>query len=181
MKSYFVRGFTLVEMLVVVSVVGILASIIYANFGEARSSVRDDIRKSSIKELELAVRLYKAQNGTYPLGCRGSGQWSGGTGGTYTCSPATDPYIVGLAPEFLASLPVDPKANSGTNNGILYWSDGVDYKILVNLSVEEKLVSSYADEFARCPAQCSGSPCGCTGATPPSTTYAVYSDGAKNR
>ncbi len=54
-------GFTLVELMVVISVIGILSSIVYANFGSARASARDDIRKSALKEVQLAIELYKAQ------------------------------------------------------------------------------------------------------------------------
>jgi prepilin-type N-terminal cleavage/methylation domain-containing protein len=50
-------GFTLVELMVVVSVIGILSSIVYANFGSARGAARDDIRKSSLEEVQVGTRI----------------------------------------------------------------------------------------------------------------------------
>jgi prepilin-type N-terminal cleavage/methylation domain-containing protein len=171
------QGFTLVEMMVVVSIIGILASIIYANFGSARALSRDDVRKSALKETQLALELYKAQHGSYPLtGCgAGAGVWAGPgpTGGAFTSAQSCTVYIPGLAPGFIAVLPADPSRENEAGFGFYYRSDGASYK-LVNNAVEQKLISSYNDEFARCP-QTGG---GCTGASPVGTHYAVYSSGA---
>jgi prepilin-type N-terminal cleavage/methylation domain-containing protein len=132
MKKYNL-GFTLVELMVVVSVIGILSSIVYANFGSARAAARDDIRKSSLEEVRLALELYKAQYGRYPLSCRGDNAWSGANHALYDCATVgkdSRVYIEGLVPEFIAELPWDP--NTGTNRGYLYrtgnwWYSHISY------------------------------------------------------
>lgn len=168
------RGFTLVELMVVIGIIGILSSIVYANFGGARAIARDEVRKTSVKDLELAIRLYKAQNGSYPLSCKGSDNWGGTTGGATKCTAGAD-YIVGLTPDFIATLPIDSKYPTG-DFGYMYRSDGTNYKLMAFNSIETKVVSSASDEFARCP---DFSTCG--GAVADRTkTYAVYSAGAKN-
>lgn len=181
MKSFEIKkGFTIVELLVVVSVIGILASIVYANFGSARSASRDDVRKADLKAIELALNLYKAQHGHYPFACdNASSSWKGGTSGSYSCSDG-GPYIKGLVPNFLAELPMDPQPTAD-NEGYLYRvdADASDYKLLAFKTVEAKTISSYDDEFARCPAP-SGTACPATLTTNQQTTYAVYSSGAIN-
>lgn len=62
----FVRGFTLIEMLVVVSIIGILAVLVSANLNSARSRARDAERKSDLKNIATALRLYYNDNGSYP-------------------------------------------------------------------------------------------------------------------
>jgi len=59
-------GFTLIEMLVVISIIGILATLVAANLNSARSRARDAQRKSDIKNIETALRLYYNDNGSYP-------------------------------------------------------------------------------------------------------------------
>ena len=167
-------GFTLVELMVVVSVIGILTAIVYANFGDSRKIARDDIRKTDLKDLQVAIQLYKAQNGSYPLGCNGSGQWSSGSPGNYACATAGANYIVGLTPDFMATLPIDPLQPTTGNAGIIYKSDGTNYKLMANQTVEKVLIANFTDTFARCPDSSGGGSC----SSVPTKTYAVYSAGA---
>ena len=168
-------GFTLVELMVVISVIGILSSIVYANFGSARASARDDIRKSALKEVQLAIVLYKAQYGNYPpSGCSaGSNVWTGpGPVGTFPNGVTCDMYIAGLLPDFIAQLPLDPNRENEPGIGYYYQSDGVSYKLLSN-AIEKKFIASYLDDYARCIGQGGG----CAAVTPPTAEYAVYSSG----
>lgn len=60
-------GFTLIELLVVISIIGILATLMIANLNSGRSRVRDAERKSDIKNITTALRLYaNDNNGTFP-------------------------------------------------------------------------------------------------------------------
>ncbi len=173
-------GFTLVELMVAISIIGILSAIVYANFGESRASARDSIRKADLKSLQIAIELYKAQNGVYPLGCNGgtsgaTATWSGNVNGTNACPGNSTEYIIGLVPDYIAALPVDPRAGSypaGGNNGYLYGasSDQKQYKIMAANVVEVQQVTSYNDEFARCPQAGSA---GCP-ASVPKSGYALY-------
>jgi general secretion pathway protein G len=60
------RGFTLIELLVVISIIGILATLLSANLNSARSRARDAQRKSDMKSLGTALRLYFNDKGAYP-------------------------------------------------------------------------------------------------------------------
>jgi type II secretory pathway pseudopilin PulG len=153
--------------MVVVSVIGILSAIVYANFGDARKIARDKIRQTDLKDLQVAIELFKAQNGRYPYRCltqndaanaraTTSLSWSGNVNGDAQCNDGSTMYIQGLVPDYIAALPVDPLANTyspTSNAGYLYESNsaGTAYKLLAYTTVEKLFISSYDDEFARCP------------------------------
>ena len=165
------RGFTLIELLVVIAIIAILAAVLLSSFDEARKSARDDVRKAELKELQLAIELYKAQNGRYPeAGCGRGTNWTGHAPDYGSCTE----YIAGLAPEYVSELPIDSNTTA-SHDGYLYRtnSSGSSYKLLAHDTVEIKKVTSFADEFSRWPY----ASCGYSEAPP--TAYAVYSAGAE--
>lgn len=60
------RGFTLLELLVVISVISMLSSVILANTSTARAKGRDSQRTQQIRQIDLATRLYIQDNGHAP-------------------------------------------------------------------------------------------------------------------
>lgn len=144
-------GFTLVEIMVVASIIAILATIMYANFNQGSAQSRDAERKADLRNIQSALELYKNLNGRYPSGCNGPDVWSGQIGTSYDCPTATDSqYIIGLAPKFIPVLPTDPKLN-GVNSGYVYTTDdeGMVYKIMAMDTVESESVG-YTHSFSRC-------------------------------
>lgn len=65
------KAFTLVELLVVISIIGILASIGLVSFRTAQARSRDAQRKSDLKEIGSALELYYSDYGQYPNGTNG--------------------------------------------------------------------------------------------------------------
>ena len=70
------RGFTLVELLIVISIIGILAGFLFVNFANVRERGRDSRRKHDLAEIKTALRLYyndyqgyPSASGTLILGC----------------------------------------------------------------------------------------------------------------
>jgi prepilin-type N-terminal cleavage/methylation domain-containing protein len=185
-NSCYINGFTLVELMVTISIIALLSTIVYASFSGAREQARDKSRMSALKELQLAVEQYKAQYGVYPsAGCGATTAQFAGPGnaslaGLKACTAAQGVYYIGsstapMVPDYITKLPFDTQFEFDSNRGFYYRSDGVSYKIMVRDSVEALHITSFADEFARCP-QAGG---GCPDLASASTTYAVYSIGAE--
>ena len=60
------RGFTLIELLVVIAIIGILSTVVLASLSTARMKSRDARRIADIKQLQLALELYRDSNNKYP-------------------------------------------------------------------------------------------------------------------
>ncbi|MDP3996462.1 MAG: type II secretion system protein [bacterium] len=61
-------GFTLVELLVVISVIGLLSSVVLASIEGTRAKARDTVRIQTFSQLETALALYHDRHGVYPCG-----------------------------------------------------------------------------------------------------------------
>ncbi|MFA5987606.1 MAG: prepilin-type N-terminal cleavage/methylation domain-containing protein, partial [Candidatus Paceibacterota bacterium] len=99
-KRDFLAGFTLIEMLVVVAIIGILASVILASLSSARGKARDAKRILDGKEIVKALDAYFASNGKYPSSSQ------------FFCSGAATNC---LAPTYLPRVPTDPSSGEDYN------------------------------------------------------------------
>ena len=59
------RGFTLIELLVVIAILGLLASIVLLSLGNSRAGARDARRLSDLKQLRVAMELYRDTYGDF--------------------------------------------------------------------------------------------------------------------
>lgn len=66
-------GFTLIELLVAISIIGVLSTLVLANFNAARERARDTQRKSDLRQVQNALRAYYNDIGVYPAGDNTSG------------------------------------------------------------------------------------------------------------
>jgi type II secretory pathway pseudopilin PulG len=155
-------GFTLVEVMVVVSIIIILSTVAFVGIQESQRQGRDAERKSDLRNLQSAIELYKLKYGRYPAGCRGPGEWSGQLSTIYACTDGTGQYIRGdqvgrsFAPQFIPVLPIDPRLN-GVNSGYVYTTNltGTVYKLMARLTVESEIVN-YENPFKSCDIDDSG-------------------------
>ena len=61
------RGFTLVEVLVVIAIIGILSSVVFSSLGSAMEKARFVKAKSELKSINEALELYRSEhNDSYP-------------------------------------------------------------------------------------------------------------------
>lgn len=60
------RGFTLVELLVVIVVIAVLAAITVVAYRGIQGRARDAERVQDVNAIVKALEVYKAQNGSYP-------------------------------------------------------------------------------------------------------------------
>ena len=60
------RGFTLIELLIVIVIIGILSTVVIANFVGIRARARDAQRKTDLRQIQTALQLYYSDNGYFP-------------------------------------------------------------------------------------------------------------------
>ncbi len=66
-KKIFLKGFSLLEILMVVAIIGILATVIFAAMGRAKLQARDARRKADMKQIfEGMVMYYDSKSSAYP-------------------------------------------------------------------------------------------------------------------
>jgi prepilin-type N-terminal cleavage/methylation domain-containing protein len=106
-------GFTIVELLIVIVVIGILAAIVVVAFNNVQQRGRDSQRLTDLKSINQSILRYHAINNTLPLhsNTAGSGSWE---------RSATEPanqFMTTLAGNgFNVEAPRDP-INSATGDG----------------------------------------------------------------
>jgi general secretion pathway protein G len=82
------KGFSLIEILVVVTIIGLLASVGIVTYTQFIKSSRDAARKGDLENIRGALELYRSQNNKYP---------------------PTLATLIGT-PKYMNSLPIDPIA-----------------------------------------------------------------------
>jgi general secretion pathway protein G len=61
------RGFTFVELLVVITIIAVLAGVAVVSFVNTNQRSRDSRRRLDIENIRSALELCRTENGSYPL------------------------------------------------------------------------------------------------------------------
>ncbi len=61
-------GFTIIELLIVIAIIGILATLVLTNFQGAQAKGRDTVRKNDINSVYQKLEEFYNENGGYPDG-----------------------------------------------------------------------------------------------------------------
>ncbi|RJQ37117.1 prepilin-type N-terminal cleavage/methylation domain-containing protein [Candidatus Microgenomates bacterium] len=109
-------GFTLIELLIVIVIIGILSTFLMANFIGIRQRARDSQRKSDIRQIQSALEMYRADQGTYPLSA--------------SFSPCDSPFTSGNSVTYMQKIPCDPIDRTSS---YVYTSNGATYSIVACL------------------------------------------------
>lgn len=105
------RGFTIVELLIVIVVIAILAAITIVAFNGVQARARDSQRQADVKAITKALELYYIDNGKFP---NGSGSTTINNSWSTTADASWANLATSLRP-YLASLPTDPFSTTGSN------------------------------------------------------------------
>ncbi|MCM8787832.1 MAG: prepilin-type N-terminal cleavage/methylation domain-containing protein [Candidatus Omnitrophica bacterium] len=91
-KKFFLlkKGFTFIEILVVVAIIGVLTSIAAVSYRSANVKSRDGKRKADLEQIRAALEMCRTDTGSYPSGLS--------FGGSLTCGGNT----------YLNPIPQDP-------------------------------------------------------------------------
>ncbi|MBI3305109.1 type II secretion system protein [Candidatus Parcubacteria bacterium] len=87
-----VAGFTLVELLIVLTIIGILLAAAISSYQLARIRSRDSRRISDLRQIETALALYEGRQHKFPV--------------DIYAAPGADP--AGLSPDFMPVVPREP-------------------------------------------------------------------------
>ncbi len=152
------KGFTLVELLIVIVILGLLSTIGIGSFISSQKKGRDARRKADLESITRALELYYNDNDQYPessggliLGCDGAAcgwnqSWDDQSGGvTYMVQLPSDPgryaysysapldgsyYILFARLENLQDSDVPPgPSGPGVYSGTSCGTDGCNYMI----------------------------------------------------
>jgi prepilin-type N-terminal cleavage/methylation domain-containing protein len=125
------KAFTLVELLVVISIIGVLSSTIFATLNSSKAKARDAIRKSDLIQISKALDINYEKNNLYtsPEIC-GSDTSIGAT--LCNINNATNDWDSGsdlrdlITDGLMASLPKDPINNGSYHYVYEVWNANED-------------------------------------------------------
>ena len=114
--KYMRKGFTLIEILIVVAIIAILASIVLVGLGPSQQAGRDARRLSDIRQIQTGLELYFNRCGIYP------GNAAPNTAGQ-PCTVAADDYHAMVAAVTgsnlgISSMPQDPSPSQTYYYGV---------------------------------------------------------------
>lgn len=126
------KGFTLVELMVVMSIISLMSSLVFASVNTARARARDSARYSAVQQMRNAIELYITKYGHAPLMAKDEECQAGGYG-EYDCSAREFEIDGGIGirtenwnalqtelGEFISALPKDPCGPSCTTGSSVY-------------------------------------------------------------
>lgn len=119
-------GFTMVELLIVVAIIGLLVTLTLISISDIRAKTRDTQRVADIKAVQESLAMYQSNYGEFPV-------YDGYITGDDDMSLALE------AEGFVRSVPVDPidATEDGTIYRYYYYSEtGDDYIIQFNLETD---------------------------------------------
>jgi prepilin-type N-terminal cleavage/methylation domain-containing protein len=110
------KGFTLIELMIVIAILGILAAVAIPNFLNARGKAQDASALSTLEAVKTALEMYAADNGAYPTI-------------TYSDSGAGTALSTILGEDFPTNIKLDSTTGSyyGALNDVV--STGTTYRI----------------------------------------------------
>lgn len=144
------KGFTLIELMIVIAIIGILTSIGIVSFSQARGKANDAKRRADLKTLQTALEQYYSDNGSYPTT---SGWNSSQSDDTNAGGIKGGNWLPGLVPQYMKQLPYDPVGGasniqptcSSWKKAYLYQSNGQQYVLLSHCAVEATVLNNPKD------------------------------------
>jgi prepilin-type N-terminal cleavage/methylation domain-containing protein len=142
-------GFSMVELLVVILIIGIIAAIATVTYERSRIQSRDARRLADVREIFHALEIYYTNMEDYPPDCSDGG-YSGGCDlssepvtGVDVDSSADGDFVSFLMPNFIGTVPTDPINDAEHNYFYATFVEypagsGVTYSYLIGSRLENE-------------------------------------------
>lgn len=136
------KGFTLVELLVVMAILGILVTLVAGGFRTAQMRGRDSKRKSDLKEIANALEVFYSDHNKYPDANDGNGQIQACpyvSGEDNDCIWGASEFTDG-ATVYFKTLPTDPVSTQNyvyRSQNIVGISENQGYQLFAKLENPE--------------------------------------------
>jgi general secretion pathway protein G len=147
------RAFTLVEIIIVVTILGILAAVVLPAYQGQTTSARESAAKDSLKTMRIQIELYKLQHDGIPPGYANGFpmptatlrlQFVGTTNLAGAASSSTVPSATYPYGPYIKKLPENPFNNLST---IAYVAEGTAFSDAVNGTSSGWLYKKETAEF----------------------------------
>ncbi len=143
------RGFTLIELIVVIGIIAILATIVIVAINPSRlfAKARNGQRRAQARELFNALAQYSAANqGVFPPAIAATSKIIGTTPAATYANVAGD-----LVPNYISAVPADPQGGTAADTRYVVFKNALGQVVLdaVNAESERIMVGgpSYALKF----------------------------------
>lgn len=123
------RGFTLVELLIVIAIIAILTGIVITSLTSSKAKSRDAQRVSDTNQLQLALEQFFDRCGFYPAADAG--------GGPSTSDSCTSGGVTVTINTFLAKIPHDP--STAQSYGYVVNSTKTDFVVSAKLEGQNQI------------------------------------------
>lgn len=124
------KGFTLIEILIVVAIIAILAGSILVGFGPAQRQGRDSRRIADLRQVQNALELYYSKCGYYP----GTAQASSPCGAFQPISSWSD-LTSALTGSSIGTSQIPNDPTNGKN--YMYGTDGTGSSYVLGAALED--------------------------------------------
>jgi general secretion pathway protein G len=115
-RSSFFRGFTLIEILIVIVIIGILGAVVLPKFSDAAHTARENTLKDDLRYLRTQIVVFKAQHKDTPPGYPAGSRMAAPTESDFLeqmTKPTDEAIRVGAGPgypfgPYVAKMPPNP-------------------------------------------------------------------------
>lgn len=129
------NGFTFIELLVTIAILGILTTITAVSFRGANKNARDTQRRAEIQEIKGGIEEYRLVSGVYPAD-----------------NSSSQGFLLNdLQPEYLSRNYVDPLNKQQDGNNYYYY---YEYVHASGCSYALYALMENDDNIQLCPAEC---------------------------
>lgn len=137
------KGFTLIELVVVIAIIGILAALISGNFINSLKRGRDSQRKADLEHIQKALELYYEDKLAYPA--------------TLTFGSVLDDPVSGK--KYMLTIPTDPKTSNFYRYCVNDLNNPQQYQLYARLENNEDKKIITPSPLTNCTGDCTTTGC----------------------